>query len=437
MGSPLGLWWFAPVLSGGGYGSEAVALLLGLHSARSYPPTLAVRATHHGDVVDYAHFVGLPSDQREALEATRRSPVPSAEHAVVVCHSEPGAWFPAMYETPRCPPPGTAVAVGRTMFETDRLDPKHVKRCNKMHEVWVPTRWGADVFAASGVFPEKIKVVPEAVDVHRFDAEVVASLPRFDLEARATQVLGPPGDRGTELGTKFLSVFKWETRKAPEVLLAAYLDEFTADDDVGLFIRSDLYHEKGDLVVARIKAFARDAKNRGAARWARQKNNNKTAGFENAAPPVFVLPRVPEHEMPSLYHAASAFVLPSRGEGWGRPHCEAMSLGVPVIATNWSGPTAFMTEENSFPVSIEKDLVAPPQDSHWATHKWAQPKVTHLQQLMREVFENPEKARAKGKVAARDVRKAFAPEIVARIVMNHVERIGKEWEGLSIKKTEL
>jgi len=56
---------------------------------------------------------------------------------------------------------------------------------------------------------------------------------------------------------------------------------------------------------------------------------------------------------------------------------------------------------------------------------------------MREVFENPEKARAKGKVAARDVRKAFAPEIVARIVMNHVERIGKEWEGLSIKKTEL
>ena len=82
--------------------------------------------------------------------------------------------------------------------------------------------------------------------------------------------------------------------------------------------------------------------------------------------------------------------------------------------------TAFMTEENSFPVSIEKDLVAPPQDSHWATHKWAQPKVTHLQQLMREVFENPEKARAKGKVAARDVRKAFAPEIVARIVMNHV-----------------
>ena len=33
MDSSLGLWWFAPVLSGGGYDSEAVALFLGLHRA--------------------------------------------------------------------------------------------------------------------------------------------------------------------------------------------------------------------------------------------------------------------------------------------------------------------------------------------------------------------------------------------------------------------
>lgn len=28
------------------------------------------------------------------------------------------------------------------------------------------------------------------------------------------------------------------------------------------------------------------------------------------------------------------------GEGWGRPHVEAMSMELPVIATNWSGSTA-------------------------------------------------------------------------------------------------
>ena len=42
--------------------------------------------------------------------------------------------------------------------------------------------------------------------------------------------------------------------------------------------------------------------------------------------------------------AADAFVLPSRGEGWGRPHVEAMAMGLPVIATNWSGPTAYLDE---------------------------------------------------------------------------------------------
>jgi hypothetical protein len=78
--------------------------------------------------MDQEHVFGLPSSSREALEATLRASTPTAEQAVVVCHSEPGAWHPALYETSRCPPAGAAVAVGRTMFETDRLDPEHVKR---------------------------------------------------------------------------------------------------------------------------------------------------------------------------------------------------------------------------------------------------------------------------------------------------------------------
>lgn len=51
--------------------------------------------------------------------------------------------------------------------------------------------------------------------------------------------------------------------------------------------------------------------------------------------PVHVLPHQPQSTLPHLYAAADAFVLPSRGEGWGRPHVEAMSMGLPIIATNW------------------------------------------------------------------------------------------------------
>ena len=52
---------------------------------------------------------------------------------------------------------------------------------------------------------------------------------------------------------------------------------------------------------------------------------------------------VPQERLPALLSAMDAFVLPSRGEGWGRPHVEAMAMGLPVIATNWSGPTEYVS----------------------------------------------------------------------------------------------
>ena len=46
--------------------------------------------------------------------------------------------------------------------------------------------------------------------------------------------------------------------------------------------------------------------------------------------------------MRGLYAASDAFVLPSRGEGWGLPVMEAMAMAKPVLVTNYSGPTALM-----------------------------------------------------------------------------------------------
>lgn len=58
-----------------------------------------------------------------------------------------GAWSvpEALFQTTACPPhdvgirPGAMYAVGRTMFETDRLTAEHARRCNAMDEIWVPT----------------------------------------------------------------------------------------------------------------------------------------------------------------------------------------------------------------------------------------------------------------------------------------------------------
>jgi glycosyltransferase involved in cell wall biosynthesis len=126
--------------------------------------------------------------------------------------------------------------------------------------------------------------------------------------------------------------------------------------------------------------------------------------------------------MPTLYRSVDCFVLPSRGEGWGRPHVEAMSMGLPVIATNWSGPTAFLTEGNGYPLAID-GLVTVASGPFKKYHKWAQPSLGELRRLMRHVVLHPAEARAKGERARADMVAQYAHGKVADVVVDRLWKI--------------
>lgn len=176
-----------------------------------------------------------------------------------------------------------------------------------------------------------MKVVPEAVDVHFFDPSKVDK--PYDLASELEHEI-------TDKTTVFLSIFKWEERKAWRVLLKAYFQEFTREDDVLLVLLTNAYHvatESARDFLDVIEDFTMEA----------------VGKKLDELPRLHVLPpHVPQDEMPSLYKAATAFALPSRGEGWGRPHVEAMAMELPIIATFWSGTTEYMTEANSYPLNI-------------------------------------------------------------------------------------
>jgi glycosyltransferase involved in cell wall biosynthesis len=100
---------------------------------------------------------------------------------------------------------------------------------------------------------------------------------------------------------------------------------------------------------------------------------------------------IPDARMPNLYRAADCFVLPTRGEGWGRPFMEAMAMGLPVIATNWSGQTAFMNAENSLLLDcevVDVPAIACQETPTYQGHRWAEPSLTHLRQLLLQAFED-------------------------------------------------
>ena len=309
---PLNVLWHAPFFSGGGYCSEATAFVLELSQQTG------VRIVQHGDGYSQSYMNGLSEETRGELQQLHRNHDVHQLNSISVCHSEPGAWSPpgqrpSSWEHSTCPPPNALFSVGRTMFETDRLPEGWAQRLNAMDEVWVPSHHSFEVFKAGGVDPSKLFVVGEPVDTDFFAPNTAGRAP-FEL---------PPSSGAGEVQFRFLSIFKWETRKAWDVLLSAFFAEFERSEGVVLYLLTNPYHNTQGLSSA--EDFAQEV-----ARFATK------LGRDIASMPAveMVETGVPQERLPALFEAVDGFVLPSRGEGWGRPHVEAMSMGLPICTTN-------------------------------------------------------------------------------------------------------
>lgn len=180
--------------------------------------------------------------------------------------------------------------------------------------------------------------------------------------------------------------------------------------NVALYILTSAYHSDADFQ-ARIDSFVATL------RW-----EGMESGAHPPLPPVRLLASGLSNEaLVSLYGGADCFVLPSRGEGWGRPHAEAMSMSLPVVATLWSGPSEYMSESNSFP--LRHDALVEIADGAFRGHRWAEPSRDHLRSLMRQVVDDPAAARARGRQARRDMVDKYCPDCVARLVVAELARI--------------
>jgi glycosyltransferase involved in cell wall biosynthesis/Flp pilus assembly protein TadD len=275
--------------------------------------------------------------------------------------------------------------IGRTMYETDGLPADWVQACNNMDEIWVPCAHNLHSFANAGVDPAKLHRVPETYDATVFRPGAAA----LDVDGLS--------------GFVFLSVFSWGTRKAWDVLLRAWHEEFSARDDVTLLLKTDTDNAPGTDCRAEVDLFVR----------------GHLKLDPDKGPRIVVLDRaLGAAEMPSLYATASAFVLPSHGEGWGRPYMESMAMGVPAIATRWSGHLDFMDDDNSYLVGYE--LVDAPS-SVGIGQRWAAPSVKDVRRAMRRAYEHPDEAARLGKRAAEDVTVRCAPELLVAAVRDRLE----------------
>jgi glycosyltransferase involved in cell wall biosynthesis len=112
-----------------------------------------------------------------------------------------------------------------------------------------------------------------------------------------------------------------------------------------------------------------------------------------------------------------------RSEGFGLILAECMYLGKPVVATNWSGNTDFMTQQNSCPVNY--DLVTLRQDygPYTKGNIWAEPDIEHAAWHMQRLVQDQNLRQALAEQARETILRYFSPQAVAMMYRKRLELI--------------
>lgn len=250
--------------------------------------------------------------------------------------------------------------------ETDVCNPDWVECVNKMDLVIVPSEFIKQTLYNSGKVETRVEVIPEAFP----DAILEKDLPALDLK----------------LTTKFnFLVFSQVTGNNPEndrkniFYTVKWLSEVFKDSpDVGVVIKTNLSRNTSLDRINTMNLFGQLLM------------ETRKTDF-----PKFYLLHgdMTEKEIASLYRHPDikALVSLTRGEGYGLPILEAAASGLPVIVTNWSGHTEFLSHGKYIKVDYS---LAPIHQTRVdgqifvQNAKWAQPIEEDVKRKLKKFVEN-------------------------------------------------
>ncbi len=222
--------------------------------------------------------------------------------------------------------------------------------------VFPASAYAANILRDNGVISDKIVVLPYGVDTTVFSPNVPPAIPRDKFN--------------------FLYCAIPHVRKGIDLLLRAYYEAFDANDAVRLILKTSRRTAPPQSFVIDIDKTIANAK----------------ALFPGKNLPEVMVIDHTYHNLSSLYTSASAYVAPSRSEGFGMTPLEAMACGVPVIASAYGGHLDFLNSDNSYPV-LTREVEATHQMQYWQYQRGAkigEPDVQDLRDKMIYVYSNYE-----------------------------------------------
>ena len=264
-------------------------------------------------------------------------------------------------------------------IETDRVSPEWILRSHKgLDKLIVPSQ-----HAKSGFDNTKYEVTDNQNKTMMLEnISPIEVVPYPVKEIEPTHL-----DFKTETGFNFLSVALMGPRKNLENMIKWFIEEFKGDN-VGLILKTG--HRAGGAIDFEATVNVLE----------------KLVGDQSERKcKVYLLHGdLEESEIHSLYlrDDVHAYVSATHGEGYGLPIFEAAYSGLPVVATDWSAHTEFLTapykeggktKDKKLFAKVDYSVSEIPKEAVWKDilhegSQWAYPKESSFKRQIRSVYKN-------------------------------------------------
>lgn len=252
-------------------------------------------------------------------------------------------------------------------WELPRLNPKWVRKAQAFREIWAPSRYIEKMFLDAGfrttLVPQPLRI-PELRHAVNYRDSKLRILTYFDFDSRPA-------------------------RKNIHGTIQAFQRAFPGQDDVELLIK------------------CRGAKDEGTRRF---------LGDQIASDRRLTLidSYLCSQKMSGLLTGCDVFISLHRSEGFGFGPAEALAAGKPVISTDYSATTDFITEDTGYPVRYRLIPVKKGEYPEWKDQEWADPDINHAAEVLQSIYANPEEARIKGMKGREFMINHHSPEVIGK-----------------------
>ncbi|GHU64135.1 hypothetical protein AGMMS49983_09230 [Clostridia bacterium] len=271
--------------------------------------------------------------------------------------------------------------IGYLFWEIAKLPENWVPELKLLDEIWTASNFLTEIFSTYTKTP--VRTIPLAVD-----AKIDTSLTRTDFGIEEDAFL-------------FLMNYdphSGEARKNPKAAIQAFRKAFSGDERVRLVIKANTYGKSGEEV----------------------KLIHELANDPNID---LILETFAKEKVNALIHCCDALVSLHRAEGFGLVPAEAMYFGKPVILTNWSGNTEYMTPENCCPVGYKMMPIGEGDPVYPANGEWADPDVEQAAEYMRRLASDPEYYSEISRNAKETIHTRFSKEAIADKIQQRLQEL--------------